>query len=148
MSEKEIAEKINELKSFYNVRDTINILSMTLLQLMVEKNQKIAQNGTVSTYSLLYTASQAYFGGVLAPNGDIHFVPFSANRGQKVSLDGTVSTYSLLYTVAAAYAGAVVDPKGDIHFVSRNANRGQKISTLPATPFSPALCRSAYLNKF
>lgn len=45
LSEKEIAEKINELKSFYNVRDSVNILSMTLLQLMVEKNQQIARKG-------------------------------------------------------------------------------------------------------
>ena len=43
-------------------------------------------NGIVSTYSLVYTtASGAYFGGVLAPNGDIHFVPLSADRGQSIS---------------------------------------------------------------
>ena len=39
----------------------------------------------VSTYSLVYTRADAYAGGVLAPNGDIHFVPYSANRGQKIS---------------------------------------------------------------
>ena len=41
--------------------------------------------GIVSTYSLVYTANGAYFGGVLAPNGDIYFVPNTANRGQKIS---------------------------------------------------------------
>ena len=30
--------------------------------------------GVVSTYSLVYTASSAYYGGVLTPNGDINFV--------------------------------------------------------------------------
>ena len=45
----------------------------------------IFSNPIVSTYSLVYTASSAYSGGVLAPNGDIHFVPSSANRGQKIS---------------------------------------------------------------
>ena len=39
-------------------------------------------NGVVSTYSLVYTTADAYHGGVLAPNGDIYFVPQSANRGQ------------------------------------------------------------------
>lgn len=42
-------------------------------------------NGIVSTYSLVYTTANAYWGGVLAPNGDIHFVPQSAGRGQKIS---------------------------------------------------------------
>ena len=45
-------------------------------------------NGIVSTYSLVYTTSGAYFGGVLAPNGDIHFISSSANRGQKISSAG------------------------------------------------------------
>ena len=52
-------------------------------------------NGIVSTFSLVYTASEAYNGGVLAPNGDIYFVPYAANRGQKISASGVVSTYSL-----------------------------------------------------
>jgi hypothetical protein len=43
----------------------------------------------VSTYSLVYTnASGAYIGGALAPNGDIHFVPFSAAVRQKISTMG------------------------------------------------------------
>lgn len=83
-----------------------------------------------STYSLVYTLSSfAYLGGVLAPNGDIHFVPWSANRGQKVSQDGTVSTYSLVYTTTSAYFGAVLASNGDIHFVPFSAAVGQKIST-------------------
>lgn len=65
-------------------------------------------NGVVSTYSLVYTASNAYWGGVLAPNGDIHFVPWGAVRGQKVSASGVVSTYSLVYTVGSAYWGGVI----------------------------------------
>jgi hypothetical protein len=77
---------------------------------------------------LVYTTAGAYAGGVLAPNGDIHFVPFSTRVGQKISIDGVVSTYSLVYTTAGAYAGGVLAPNGDIHFVPRAANRGQKIS--------------------
>ena len=84
--------------------------------------------GVVSTYSLVYTTSQAYSGGVLAPNGDIHFIPLGATRGQKISAAGVVSTYSLVYTANGAYQGGVLAPNGDIHFVPSNANIGQKIS--------------------
>jgi hypothetical protein len=89
-------------------------------------------NGIVSTYSLVYTASGAFLGGVLAPNGDVHFVPFNANRGQKISASGVVSTYALVYTLTItspfAYIGGVLAPNGEIHFVPFAANRGQKIS--------------------
>jgi hypothetical protein len=83
--------------------------------------------GVVSTLSLIYTVADAYRGGVLAPNGDIHFVPYDAIRGQKVSSTGVVSTYSLVYT-AGNYWGGVLAPNGDVHFVPYTANRGQKIS--------------------
>ena len=85
-------------------------------------------NGIVSTYALVYTTTSAYIGGVLAPSGEIHFIPSSANRGQEVSPEGVVSTYSLIYTTANAYRGGVLAPNGDIHFVPYEAVRGQKIS--------------------
>lgn len=87
-------------------------------------------SGVVSTFSLVYTlANLGYTGGVLAPNGDIHFVPTVANRGQKISASGVVSTYSLVYTVSNAYLGGVLAPNGDIHFVPFSATVGQKISS-------------------
>ncbi len=82
----------------------------------------------VSTYSLVYTTTFAYYGGVLAPNGDVHFVPFDANRGQKISKDGVVSTYSLVHTRGSAYNGGVLAPNGDIHFVPHSALVGQKVN--------------------
>jgi hypothetical protein len=85
--------------------------------------------GVVSTYSLVYTSSNSYIGGVLSVNGDIHFVPYEANRGQKVDASGVVSTYSLVYTAIGAYAGGVLAPNGDVHFVPFAGNRGQKISS-------------------
>ena len=45
---------------------------------------QVFSNGIVSTYTLVNTAG-GYVGGVLAPNGDIHFVPFAATMGQKIS---------------------------------------------------------------
>ena len=78
---------------------------------------------------MVYTTGGAYIGGVLAPNGDIHFVPYSADRGQKISSSGVVSTYSLVYTGGAAYSGGVLAPNGDIHFVPYGAAVGQKISS-------------------
>jgi hypothetical protein len=83
----------------------------------------------VSTYPLIYTVAAAYHGGVLAKNGDIHFVPRGANKGQKVSSTGVVSTYSLVYTVGNAYIGGVLAPNGDIHFVPMSATVGQKINS-------------------
>ena len=76
--------------------------------------------GIVSTYSLVYTAGGAYAGGVLSPNGDIHFVPSVAVRGQKISSTGVVSTYSLVYTILNnAYAGGVLASKRRYSFCSK-----------------------------
>ena len=84
---------------------------------------------------------------MLAPNGDIHFVPFYATVGQKISSAGLVSTYSLVYTVADAYQGGVLAPNGDIHFVPYSATVGQKISTVTVNVFSQGICESPWLNK-
>ena len=89
---------------------------------------KLFSTNISSTYSLVYTTTGAYVGGVLAPNGDIHFIPTNANRGQKISSSDVVSTYSLVYTTSSAYVGGVLAPNGDIHFVPYAAPVGQKIS--------------------
>jgi len=105
----------------------------------------------VSTYSLLYTTNLgAYNGGVLAPNGDIHFVPHNALIGQKINANGNISTYSLVYTAAGStlYAGGVLNNLGEIHFIPYFEARGQKISTLPVIPFDSSTCQSPWLNKF
>jgi hypothetical protein len=91
---------------------------------------KLYSTDIVSTYSLVYTKSSAYAGGVLAPNGDIHFVPYGSvgTVGQKVSAAGVISTYSLVYT--GGYVGGVLAPNGDIHFVPYGAKVvGQKVSS-------------------
>jgi len=87
--------------------------------------------GVYSTYSLINTTSSGtefYIGGVLATNGDIHFIPVYATRGQKVSSSGVVSTYALVYTTGEGYTGGVLASNGDIHFVPQKAAVGQKIS--------------------
>ena len=90
---------------------------------------KLYSTEITSTYGLVYTTTiLSYVGGVLAPNGDIHFIPAIAPVGQKISAAGVVSTYSLAYTTSGAYRGGVIAPNGDIHFVPFAANRGQKIS--------------------
>jgi sugar lactone lactonase YvrE len=89
--------------------------------------------GVGSTFSLVNTAwsGDGYNGGVLAPNGDIHFVKHAATTGQKINyLTGVVSTYGLINTLAAqAYFGGVLAPNGDIHFVPYTATRGLKINS-------------------
>ena len=101
--------------------------TVELIQESVTGGQ-IYTNGIMSTYALVYTTSQAYSGAVLAPNGDIHFIPYSAVVGQKVSAAGVVSTYSLPYTGSQRYKGGVLAPNGDIHFIPQLASVGQKIS--------------------
>jgi hypothetical protein len=90
--------------------------------------RKISATGVVSTYSLVYTRTNAYRGGVLASNGDIHFIPFLADRGQKINASGVVSTYSLVFT-GGNYIGGALAPNGDIYFIPSNAGGiGQKVS--------------------
>ena len=108
---------------------------------------KTFSTNIISTYSLVYTAANAYVGGVLAPNGDIHFVPYSANRGQKISAAGVVSTYSLVYTTTTAYAGGVLAPNGDIHFVPTSATIGQKININSGIDFPIGVCLHPFYNK-
>jgi hypothetical protein len=68
--------------------------------------------GVVSTYPLSSpVGSLSWQGGVLAPNGDIHFVPSGAIEGQKISAAGVVSTYSLVYTPTFAYTLLTSKPK-------------------------------------
>ena len=83
---------------------------------------------------------------MLAPNGDIHFVPYEANRGQKISAAGVVSTYSLVQTRVSAYVGGVLTPNGDIYFIPAGETIGQKISTGTQRNIGYAL--SPFFNKF
>jgi hypothetical protein len=87
--------------------------------------------GVVSTYSLVHTSSSAYYGGVLAPNGDIHFIPYNGEVGQKVNyLTGVVSTYAIFLTFNnSKYAGGVLASNGDIHFIPHSASVGQKVNS-------------------
>lgn len=91
----------------------------------------------VTTYSLLVTAlSGSHIGGVVAADGEIHFVPYNSRRlsgvgtllGQKITRSGSVATYSLVYTTPNAYSGGVLDQEGSIHFVPSAAAVGQKVS--------------------
>lgn len=79
----------------------------------------------VSTYSLVYTTTYSYYGGVLNQNGDIIFISYTSTIGQKISPSGVVSTFSLL---TISNLGGVLSPNGDIYMAPHNANRGQKIS--------------------
>jgi hypothetical protein len=85
--------------------------------------------GMVSTFNSASSGSSYWFGGVLSPNGDIHFVPYESPTGLRLSVTtNSSSTYSLVYTTNFAYAGGVLAGNGDIHFVPQAANIGQKIS--------------------
>jgi hypothetical protein len=109
----------------------ISLQTWTGLQNLISKSVDAGQTFSSvisSTYSLVYTtANGQYYGGVLAPNGDVHFVPYNATRGQKISTSGVVSSYLLAYQ--ASYVGGALAPNGDIHFAPNGAAAvGQKVS--------------------
>ena len=110
-----------------------DLVAWNQFKTLLEKSQNAGatfSQGIVSTYSLVYTTGNGYIGGVLSYNGDIHFIPFFANRGQKIDINGVVSTYSLVYTSAGnGYGGGVLAPNGDVHFIPASAPVGQKINS-------------------
>lgn len=119
------------------LRPTLSVAQVDYTKGFSNNVQKSATSGKLfnteigSTYSLVYTTtSGAHLGAVLAPNGDIHFIPGNGNRGQKVSASGVVSTYALVYTTSSGtlWQGGVLGANGDIHFVPFGAIRGQKVS--------------------
>jgi hypothetical protein len=102
---------------------------------------KLSENYSLSTLNSGSFSLSGYCGGVLAPNGDVHFIPSIAKHGLKINKYGVVSTYNLIYkspdsfydTVGGEYVGGVLAPNGDIHFVPYLATIGQKISTTANT---------------
>jgi len=100
-------------------------------KITVNNNLVTGVSYSASTYSLLSTSViGAYMGGVLAPDGSIHMVPYRARVGQKIVTENGISTaitYSLIYTVDYAYNGGAIDVEGSIHFAPLNANIGQKV---------------------
>lgn len=91
--------KLGKLPSCDN--NEINAKSFKQVQLLINDTIDggfLTTTPIVSTYSLAYTVANSYMGGILAPNGDVHFIPCYSTRGQKISPSGVVSTYSLAYT--------------------------------------------------
>ena len=95
-------------------------------------------------FALVATATNGYAGAILAPNGDVHFIPSTATVAQKVSSSGVVSTYSILFGTTNNFGGGVIDDNGEIHYIPLSAPRGQKISTLPSQKNSPAYNSSGF----
>lgn len=105
--------------------------------------------GIVSTFSLAYTTPNAYLGGILESDGDVHFVPFSAAVGQKINAVGTVSTYSMTFTTTQAYWGGIILGGGNIVLVPYTSVRGQRIppNQIPVTyslAYTSAAASGAY----
>jgi streptogramin lyase len=105
----------------------------TLMKISADSGS-VFSNAVLSTFSLLFTINPRSYdvwgGGVMALNGDIHFVPCSSNQvGQKVNKAGAVSTYAIVLTDGTeSYKGGVLAANGDIHFIPNSTSVGQKIS--------------------
>ena len=111
-------------------------------------------NGNPSTYSLAYTTRQAYNGGVLAPDGSIHFIPKYASVGQKIDINGNVSTYSYAFTTDWACGGGILAPNGDIHFIptfmyamGQKIARNGTVSTYSVPWTAQGKCLGGVLNE-
>lgn len=92
---------------------------------------KLFNTEITSTFSLAFTSTLAYGGGILSRDNEIHFIPSNANRGQKITIDNnrtTTSTYSLVFT-GGQQRGGVLAPNGDIHFVPYTTAVGQKVNS-------------------
>jgi hypothetical protein len=97
-----------------------------LMDYSVNSGSMVTQ-AVVSTYSLIYTVTTAYGGGVLNPAGEIHFVPYIALTGQKINVySNIVSTYAFIQ--AGGYFGGALDIEGSVHFAPFSAGVGQKVS--------------------
>lgn len=113
--------------------NSINLTSWERFKSLLKRSVdagSLIKDPVFSYFSLIYTVQEGYSGGVLAPNGDIHFIPSKAPVGFKLNyITGLQSTYSLIYTNSAgAYNGGVLNSVGEIHFIPLSAAVGQKIN--------------------
>ena len=100
----------------------------------------------VYSYSLIYTTPSAYRGGVVAANGEIHFVPYNANVGQFINKFGDIFTYTLATHGPNFYSGGVLGANGDIHFIPFNATRGQRVVIGSTNPVATTYDYGAVFN--
>jgi len=88
-----------------------------------------------------------YAGGVLGPDGSIHFVPHDANVGQCISVTGVVSTYALAITGADQSWGGILNQNSELLIINHDAGALQKISLTPDINFSTGILAHPFFNK-
>jgi len=77
------------------------------------------------TYSIVTSVTYGYFGGLLAPDGSVHFINFFARRNHRIDRLGTISTYSIPYTALGSPPDSgYLDPKGYIHTIQIGTSPG------------------------
>ena len=106
--------------------------------------QKVNKYGAVSTYTLVkqntFSVSDSiggdFVGGVLSPDGFIHFVPYISSVGQRVNVETNVCETYTIPGSSGGYAGGVLLPNGEIHFIRANASKpGMKVIGNIATTY-------------
>jgi hypothetical protein len=115
---------------------------------------KIAPDGVISTYQIIYVTSSGYFGGVLDANGEIQLCPAQADVGQKISKSLVASTYSMASTITNLIqysAGGVLAPDGTIYWVPYTMQsatpNGRKLSPTGVTS-TYSIVIGAFLNTY
>ena len=93
-----------------------------------------------------FTGTNKWFGGVLAPNGKIYYVPYSST--QVLCIDPSNNTTSLFGSLTGTnkWYGGVLAPNGKIYCVPRDSETILTIGTTQIIDENAVLSR--YFNKF
>ena len=111
----------------YKISETTNLIGITYSVPVVTSNW----DG--------FTDNPLYWGGVLDRNGDIHYVPHSANIGIRVNRGAkSTTTYSLIHTTTGAYIGGVLSQDGTVYFIPHKTNTVQTVKGTTVSTFSLA----------
>ena len=101
---------------------------------------------TTSTFGSLSGGSK-WYGGVLAPNGNIYGIPFGSTTVLKI--DPTTDTATTFGSLSGStkWRGGVLAPNGNIYGIPYSAATVLKLTTGNYSQVDPLLL-SAYQNKF
>lgn len=116
--------------------------------------ERVDLSASVTTIDIsqIVTGFRKFAGGILAPNGNIYFIPYNIDRPYVIhTRKGTLNTYfGTTISGSTRYEGGVLAPNGKIYCSPGTNNNILVISPAPTTNtnFGLATLLSPYLNKF
>jgi hypothetical protein len=93
------------------------------------KSLTAANSGATANTPVLTTKTGSYYGGVLAPNGNIYCAPQNTSNILVITPTTTspYCTFTTISVVAGYYTGGVLAPNGLIYFIPGNSANGSII---------------------